>query len=256
MKRDLTLPILLVVTVAFILLDSQGLLSIPKGIASLATTPLQYTLASLKRNLERTFSLLTFWHSGEERVKYLEQRNIELTLYRQRHAQLERENATLRLQIGARSKNEAVNTDSQPAVVLGRSKYLQVAAGTAQNVQVGSAVSYLDNLIGRVVRVDPKVSFIALPFDQEAKIPAKIGIIRGLVSGQFNNSIIMTEISQNEDVKVGDLVATSGEGQTYPPNLIIGKVSAVSDSHPIFKEAKVQPLVNYDQLEFVFLLSP
>jgi rod shape-determining protein MreC len=79
----------------------------------------------------------------------------------------------------------------------------------------------------------------------------------GLVEGQFGLSFSMTNIPQDEPIKIGDLVVTSGlEGQ-IPKNLLIAKIERVDKiESEIFKTAILTPIVSLDNLSDVLVIIP
>jgi len=61
---------------------------------------------------------------------------------------------------------------------------------------------------------------------------------------------------QEDEVNIGDLVFTSGLGGVYPKGIPIGVVASVKiDSSGIQKVATVDPIVNFDTLEEVNIIS-
>lgn len=54
---------------------------------------------------------------------------------------------------------------------------------------------------------------------------------------------------------MGDLVLTSGLGGGYPPDLIVGQVVNIrSRDFDLFQQATVQPVVDFNGLEFVLVI--
>lgn len=248
-----TLFIFLLLALGIFFLDGQKVLETPKAIAQVATAPEQYLLYSLKQGAQSTFSFLVFWRSGEARIKNLEWRVMELSAVKNRAEALEKENAELRKQLGTTSLK---GHRQLPAVVLGLSRYLEIGVGTDQGVAVGQTVVYGDNLVGRVVRLSAFVSFVQLPRDPESKIAVRVGGVRGLVKGEFNTEMNISQVAQNEELKTGDLVFTSGEGATYLPGMVVGKLGGIqTDQTGLFKQAEVTPLVDYSTLTTVFVVS-
>lgn len=244
---------LFLLTLLIYLFDGQGLLNLPKSALQFITNPIQYSLYSTKKGAEETFSFLTFWKSGESRIKNLEQRNLELASLEPQVAILKNENADLRAQLGVK-----MLADKQllPATVLGLGRYLEISVGSNDGVREGQSVVYIDNLVGQVVRVTPKASFVQLPIDPQAKIPVKVNKASGLILGQFNSSMILDRIAQTDNISEKDLVVTSGEGGNFSPNLVVGTISNITSVETdIFKKATVIPLVNYSELTTVFVIK-
>lgn len=243
-----TLSLFLVASLLLFLLDTAQLLNPVKTAAQIVFLPAEEAVHSVKIGLDDTFSFLTFWRSGESRIKNLEQRNLELLTKANQADSLASENADLRAQLGV--KPLAGNT-LLPARVLGLDRYLGVAAGADDGVRSDMTVVYLGNYVGKVKTVSPKSSFVELPTDPDTKISAKIGVtgtVHGLISGQFNSSITLDHVAQEEDMKVGDQVFTDD-------NLLIGSVVSIdSKDTDLFKRATIQPQITTGKLTTVFII--
>ena len=234
-------------------LDGRGLLDGPKGIVQTVTVPVQYSLYSAKLGLEEVFSFLTFWKSGEKRIKNLEQKNLELLAGENKAKATEEENIILRKQLGVNPKPA---TRLLPATVLGTLRYLEIGVGGNDGVAEGMAVIYLNNLLGRVEKVTPKASFVVLLSDPQSKVPVKVGSARGLVSGQFNSSMVLDHIAQTEEISDTNPVLTSGEGESLPPDLVVGKVGKITSVETdLFQKAEVISLVDVNKLTTVFVVQ-
>jgi rod shape-determining protein MreC len=60
----------------------------------------------------------------------------------------------------------------------------------------------------------------------------------------------------SSDLKVGDLILTSGLGGNFPKRLVIGQVTEVRKRDiELFQEATLQPTVDFTRLEFVLILK-
>ncbi len=79
----------------------------------------------------------------------------------------------------------------------------------------------------------------------------------GLVEGQYGLSFSMTNIPQNQDIREGDLVVTSGLEGKIPKNLLVAKVASIkSIESEIFKTAILTPILNFDNLSNVLVIIP
>jgi rod shape-determining protein MreC len=237
------------ISLLLMFLDSKKLVEPEKRAVQVVTVPMQYFYYRAGQNFANTFSFLTFWRSGEARIKNLEQRNLELMVNERKASELALENAQLRRQLGASLKTEKKLV---PAMVFGKNRYLEI-----DNLGVeGGNVVYLNNLVGRIEKNSGRTSFVQLPTDTGSKIPVKVGKATGLVIGQYNSSILLDKVAQNEEIKVDDLVVTSGEGGSYEPNLIVGKISKI-ESVPtdLFQKATIVSLIDYGELQTVFVME-
>jgi rod shape-determining protein MreC len=115
-------------------------------------------------------------------------------------------------------------------------------------------------LVGKISEVGDAHSKVLLLTDNKSRVAATVqnfGQTVGLVEGQFGLSLSMTNIPQNQELREGDLVVTSGlEGQ-IPRNLIIAKIDSVNQvASEIFKTAILSPIVSFDNLSYVAVIIP
>jgi rod shape-determining protein MreC len=66
----------------------------------------------------------------------------------------------------------------------------------------------------------------------------------------------MVMIPQEAEVRVGDLVFTSGLGGNFPPDIPIGQITSKHQfEFELNQEAEVHSLVDFDTLEFVLVIT-
>jgi rod shape-determining protein MreC len=84
----------------------------------------------------------------------------------------------------------------------------------------------------------------------------EIGIIDGDISMKDTGNCVLSYLSENADVEVGDMVYTSGQGSVYPRDLYIGKVVSVSvDEYLRSKSATVELSVDLESLKYVMIVT-
>lgn len=143
-----------------------------------------------------------------------------------------------------------------PAEILGVSRYMEIYVGENAGVKVGMPVVDGINLIGKIVSVSRFRSRVMLLNDPEMNIPAKTsrGVI-GRSTGRSSQTIILEKVLQKDALFLNDQVVTTGE-ENLPPNLIIGKIVHITanDTEP-YKQAKIEPVINLQNLKTVFVIS-
>lgn len=133
--------------------------------------------------------------------------------------------------------------------------------GRKDGLEKGLAV-IADNgiLVGKVGEVQDDYSKVILLSDNKSQVAATIQNLDhtvGLVEGQYGLSFSMTNIPQNQEIKDGDLVVTSGLEGKIPKNLLIAKVESVQAvESEIFKTAILQPIISLDSLSDVAVIIP
>ncbi len=236
-------------------LDSRGSLVFLRNGSSYIISPFASFSSNGRTAFNETFSFLTFWKSGESRIRNLEQINLELLVKAGRTDALERENKILRQQLGVTS---LVEHKMLPVRVLGRGRFLIVGAGSNEGVKVNQNVVYKNGLVGKVSKVTSKLTYVLLPTDPDSKIPVVVGpseMVRGIVIGQFNSSIILDQIVQTEHISSNESIFTSGESEDYLQGLLIGKVGkTISQETDLFKKTSVVPVFDYNKLTTVFIV--
>lgn len=127
--------------------------------------------------------------------------------------------------------------------------------GSANDVSVNDSVITENGLVGWVSQVDIstcKVKTILSP-DTKAgaidKLTDDSGIVSGSTSLCDDNLTSLTKIAENNKIKVGDIIVTSGTGGVYPGNLIIGKVKEIKfNSYDTSRYAVIEPYEDIRQI--------
>ena len=115
-----------------------------------------------------------------------------------------------------------------------------------------------------VINIGDEVYFdyskVLLLTDNKSKVAATIQNSEkttGLIEGQFGLSLAMTNIPQDQEVKVGDLIVTSGLEGKIPKDLLIAKVENINQvESEIFKTALLSPIISFDNLSYVLVVVP
>lgn len=149
---------------------------------------------------------------------------------------------------------EVVGEDTNPYL-----RYLVVNAGTRDGIAVGMpAVSSGAALVGRVARVTPNLAYVQLINDPGSQIAALLqgSRVTGVVQGQQDGSLIMTEILPDENVEDNEIVITSGLGGLLPKGLILGQVESVTyQEAALFQDAALRPALDFRRLEVVLVIT-
>lgn len=120
--------------------------------------------------------------------------------------------------------------------------------GTSSGVGVNNPVITENGLVGWVCKADLttcKVKTILSPETKAGAIDKQSGD-SGIVSGSAvlcdQNLTSLTKIAEDNKIKQGDMVVTSGIGGIYPGDLITGKVKEIKfDSYDMSRYAVIEP---------------
>ena len=113
------------------------------------------------------------------------------------------------------------------------------------------------SLVGTVAKVLDGYAWVTLITDPKSAVSALVQESRaeGVVAGNYNGSLNMEFVGQGAAVKQGDFVITSGVGGGYPPDVVIGRVSAVQKTEQdLFQSVHVDHLASLTSLDRVLVL--
>jgi rod shape-determining protein MreC len=127
----------------------------------------------------------------------------------------------------------------------------------------GLPVVTADGVVGRVGRVYGSYSDIVLAVDPRSAVDVVIqrtggrGLLRG-IAGANRYVCRIDYLLRKEQVKVGDLVVTSGVAGVFPKDLPVGRISRVTRrTYGLYQEVEVTPAVDFTSLkEMLVILAP
>jgi len=103
---------------------------------------------------------------------------------------------------------------------------------------------------------NPNIAISAGKPDVEG-VKGYTGIVKGYKDSNNNLLAKLSLLPLDADVKKGDVIVTSGDGGVYPKGYRIGEVIDIEeDNVNLMKNAVIQPYVNYNKLEEVFIIIP
>jgi rod shape-determining protein MreC len=120
------------------------------------------------------------------------------------------------------------------------------------------ALTYL-GLVGRVVETSESTSKIRLMNDADFAVSSRVQRSRqeGLVSGTQGGLLIMRYLPKDADIKISDIIITSGLTAAYPKGLVIGTVVDLGEEFSgLMRYALIKPAVNLANIEEVLVIIP
>jgi rod shape-determining protein MreC len=201
----------------------------------------------------------------------------DIASLRQRNTELEAEVAELQAQViqlqqevgetqilAALVDFSRANPENQyrAAAVIGRDpspflQYVIINRGSNDGILRGMPVVTDQGLVGRVDAVIADAARVQLITDPTANVNIRLQNAEEEASlvGSVTGDLTLELIPQDASLQRGDLVLTSGLGGGYPPDLIVGQVQDVrSRDFDLFKQATVQPVVDFNELKIVLVI--
>ena len=213
---------------------------------------LQRGFAGMGASFGRTISYLRTYDEFQKELSVLRGRTVSLSLTTLEAERLRRENDELRSLLSF-AREEGAPYAVIPAQVIARSldeerAEFVINKGALDGLSEGSAVVVEDGiLIGTIERTRDRLSVVRLLTDHRSRIASKIlgSETIGVSEGAKGSLLEFGFIPQHVEIKVGDLVFTSGLESDIPEGLVIGFVTVVStdDTQP-FQRATIEPPVD------------
>ncbi|HET8729499.1 MAG TPA: rod shape-determining protein MreC [Moraxellaceae bacterium] len=201
--------------------------------------------------------------SGEavrEENRFLKSQLLVLSGRLQKFSELAAENARLRGLIdstivvdGRVMIAEIVGMDADPFRHI-----VMVNKGAPDGVYVGQTVLDARGIMGQVIEVGPQTSRVMLIADREHALPVRIARngIRAIVAGNGEiDELTLQYVPESADVKVGDLLLSSGLGLRFPagyPVAVVTRVNKTGGSE--FADIAARPVAELDRSRHVLLL--
>jgi rod shape-determining protein MreC len=137
----------------------------------------------------------------------------------------------------------------------GTSHTLFINRGARDGVRPNMAVVTPDGVVGKVVEAFPNTSQVLLINDKQSGVGALFSETRthGVVKGSGDPQPRMDYVVNDEKVKPGEIILTSGDDKIFPKGLLIGTVTDTKEALP-FRMIHVQPAARLDRLEDVLVL--
>jgi rod shape-determining protein MreC len=255
------LLLLLMVSIALMVADHRGQhLQALRGWASLLGEPLYWVAGLPSRAFRAGHDALS---SREALLGERERLAQDLLVSRARLARLEavqRENEALRrLLQGTRGLSLSVQLADIADVELDPFRHrVALDLGSRHGVREGLALIDADGVFGQVIAVTPLRSTALLITDPSHAVPVQVrrSGLRTIAFGTgARDRLTIPNVPQSADIRVGDVLLTSGVGGRFPAGLPVATVSAVrpEDTH-LFVEADARPLAALDRSGQVLLV--
>jgi rod shape-determining protein MreC len=180
---------------------------------------------------------------------------LQLTQLQGKAAETDRLAALLHFR-EAHTKNPMINARVIGVSVGTASRTVDIDRGSRDGIRRNMAVITPDGVVGKVIEVFATTSQVLLLTDKESGIGAKLaesGIQSPVVGENGEPLLVMKYVANDDTVKSGESVVTSGMDRIFPRNLPLGTVTEVKAGNP-FKQIRVKPSANLERLEEVIVL--
>ena len=190
----------------------------------------------------------------------LRRKDLETEFRLQRLAALETENERLRQLLGSTERvglralvAEILSVDLNPY----RQRF-DLNRGLSDGVFVGQALLDAQGIVGQIVRVDAFTAEAVLITDADTAIPVSVNRngLRTIAVGTGDSARLrLPYLTNSADIKVGDLLVSSGLGGVFPAGYPVGRVVEVKlQPEQSFSEVIAEPASALDRDREVLLV--
>ncbi|MDC3092934.1 rod shape-determining protein MreC [Paracoccaceae bacterium] len=214
------------------------------------TIPLNYPI-KVVGDLVRYFEI---YSSLLEENKELKRDLQNMTGWKEKALQLEQKNAQLRALNNVKLSEDLIWVTGEMMADSGSPFYQSgvINIGSKDGIKNGSAAVDGLGLVGRISGVGQKVARVLFLTDISSAIPIKIkrSNQKGLMIGDNSPWPLLEFVEKKGLINIGDRVFTSGDGNVFPSDILIGTI--LIDNK---KKLRVKPVANFESLEFLRILN-
>ena len=136
--------------------------------------------------------------------------------------------------------------------------------GSNDGIDKNMVVVSSKGLVGKVTKVASNFAIVQSILNENIAVAVMdqqtreaTGVLQGLSDKKDNNMTVVYNLPISSDVKEGDIIRTSGLGKIYPKEIPVGTVVSVEeDNVRVMKSAVVEPFVNFNEVEELFVVIP
>lgn len=224
----------------------SGPLTTVRGAFSVVTTPVRYIGNVASKPFKGLGNVFTNLTADQESLSDLQAQNDEL---KSENAQLKEYQQTAEQLQDLLKLQNTYNLKSVGANIISKasdswSSTVTIDKGSMSGLSVGMPVTDAAGVIGQISECGLTSSTVRLISDENSSVSALVQSSRaqGMLVGSADGTLHLRLIRTDQNVKVGDIVVTSGLGGVYPKGLMLGTVSSVERTDgSLYYEISVNP---------------
>ncbi len=189
-----------------------------------------------------------------EENKDLKRALQNMAVWKEKALQLEQKNAQLRALNNVKLSEDLAWVTGEIMADSGSPFYQSgiINIGLKDGIKNGSAAVDGLGLVGRISGVGQNVARVLFLTDISSAIPIKIkrNNQKGILIGDNSPWPVLEFVEEKALLNIGDRVFTSGDGNVFPSDILIGNI-LIDDR----KKLRVKPIANFESLEFLRVLN-
>ncbi len=222
--------------------------------------PAEYMVSQLKTGAVNSARYsVDLWNAKSENLRLrAEIQKIDLSLHFLEEIRLE--NERLKDLLGFRETQPLVY---KPAKIIGKDpglffQTIIIDRGSRDGIAEKMPVVSSSGLVGHVFQAGTLSSRVLLITDVNSSVDAVVqrSRTRAIVGGNIDGSLNLRFLPRRQDVKIDDVLVTSGLGGVYPSGFQIGRIGQIKrNPNEVLDNATIDPAVDFDSLEEVLIVT-
>jgi rod shape-determining protein MreC len=245
----------------FVILDMEGYIGLLKDgffrVYGYTTQKVTGATDSVKTVFKTLFTIRSLVSENAS----LNQKIDQLSFDNARLKSAQDENTALRRALNYKQQS-SLNLLPTEVLILdstGFSQTLVVDKGENSKVALNQPVVVAPGLlVGKVTKIYPNSAEVTLITNPDMVVNAEAvdSGARGLIRGEHGLGLSFDLVTQNEFIKSGDQLITSGLSEDFPRGLLVGEVAGLrSSATDLFQKASVTPAADLRNLRFLFIVQ-
>ncbi len=240
----------------------QGHLKIIRSALSTLVYPLQYVVNLPVEAAEWVSVSLVTHHNLLEENSRLKREHLLLSSKLQRYEILESENRRLRnlLESSFRLNDRVLVAELVAVELQSFRRQIVINKGQREGAYDGQPIVDATGIMGQIVHVAPFSSTVLLLTDPNHALPVQVnrnGLRTIAVGTGQRDKLLLENLTNNADIRVGDLIISSGLGRRFPSGYPVGQIEKISrDPGEVFAKVVVKPSAQLSQSREVLMVWP
>lgn len=244
---------------------SGGFATVPEKIIGTVTYPFVAAANAISDGVGGFIDRLVNADSYKQENEELKATLSEMYKATMDYEELKEENRLLREMLGLQEEQESFRF-SDPCDVVARNANdmyggFTINRGSSDGLSLNDPVITSAGLVGRVTEIAPNYARVSTLLSPQVNVG--VFSMRSRATGVLENDVttaeqglcLMSNILKEADIRVGDIVATSGNSGLFPEGVVVGTVRELyDDPNGLSRHAIIEPIVNCFDVTDVFAI--
>jgi rod shape-determining protein MreC len=240
----------------------QGHLKVIRSALSTLVYPLQYVVNLPIEAAEWVSNSLVTHNNLLVENDRLKHEHLLLSSKLQRYEVLESENQRLRelLESSFRINDKVLIAELVAVELQSFRRQIVINKGQREGAYDGQPIVDAAGIMGQIVHVGPFSSTVLLITDPNHALPVQVNRngLRAIAIGTGqSDKLLLENLPNNADIRIGDLIISSGLGRRFPSGYPVGQIEKISlDPGEPFAKVVIKPSAQLSQSREVLMVWP